>query len=279
MLMKTKTLFIAGLCMAASVANAQTEAKTYDFTKFTQEQIAEFEEAVSDGTWKNDANIYKSAEKIGKNKKPVDCTNIAKLGGGPLVNKSKKEFSFTKGLLFAVYVDKDKACKSIYPKKDTGIGNIWFNVDNKQAFKNALQLNANNIAIIIPNLTKGMKVSVRYRSTTSKQNRYLSGFNFEQGHSFVAPTGTEPGKTDHTGEGTVAQDGAAWVTSTGGGVFIYDITIKDKDGNVIPTAINNPQTQTAQDNKVYDLNGHYMGNNINALQHGMYILNGKKIIK
>lgn len=267
------------MCAVAVTMNAQETTKTYDFANLSDAQKAELTVAVNDGSWKLDDNIYKSAEKIGKNKKPVDCANIAKLGGGPLVNKSKKEFSFTKGLLFAVYVDKDKACKIIYPKKDTGIGNIWFNVDNRQAFKNALQLNANNIAIIIPNLTKGMKVSVRYRSTTSKQNRYLSGFNFEPGHSFVAPTGTEPGKTDHTGEGTVAQDGAAWVTSTGGGVFIYDITIKDKEGNVIPTAINNPQTQTAQDNKVYDLNGHYMGNNVNALQHGMYILNGKKIIK
>ncbi len=267
------------MCAVAVTMNAQETTKTYDFANLSDAQKAELKVAVDDGSWKLDKNIYKSAERIGRNKGPVDCTNIAKLGGDPLVNKSKKEFSFTKGLLFAIYVDKDKACKGIYPKKDTGIGNIWFNVDNKQAFKNSLQLNANNIAIIIPNLTKGMKVSVRYRSATSKQNRYLSGFNFEPGHSFVAPTGTEPGKTDHTGEGTVAQDGAAWVTSTGGGVFIYDITIKDKEGNVIPTAINNTQTQAAQDNKVYDLNGHYMGNNINALQHGMYILNGKKIIK
>ena len=267
------------MCAVAVTMNAQETTKTYDFANLSDAQKAELTAAVNDGSWKLDDNIYKSAERIGRNKGPVDCTNIAKLGGDPLVNKSKKEFSFTKGLLFAIYVDKDKACKGIYPKKDTGIGNIWFNVDNKQAFKNSLQLNANNIAIIIPNLTKGMKVSVRYRSATSKQNRYLSGFNFEPGHSFVAPTSTEPGKTDHTGEGTVAQDGAAWVTSTGGGVFIYDITIKDKEGNVIPTAINNTQTQAAQDNKVYDLNGHYMGNNINALQHGMYILNGKKIIK
>lgn len=269
--MKTKSLLITMMCAVAVTMNAQETTKTYDFANLSDAQKAELKVAVDDGSWKLDDNIYKSAERIGKNKKPVDCTNIAKLGGEPLVNKSKKEFSFTKGLLFAIYVDKDKACKGIYPKKDTGIGNIWFNVDNKQAFKNSLQLNANNIAIIIPNLTKGMKVSVRYRSATSKQNRYLSGFNFEPGHSFVAPTGTEPGKTDHTGEGTVAQDGAAWVTSTGGGVFIYDITIKDKEGNVIPTAINNTQTQAAQDNKVYDLNGHYMGNNINALQHGMYM--------
>lgn len=283
--MKTKSLLITMMCAVAVTMNAQETTKTYDFANLSDAQKAELKVAVDDGSWKLDKNIYKSAERIGRNKKPVDCTNIAKLGGDPLVNKSKKEFSFTKGLLFAIYVDKNKECKATYPKEETGIGNIWFNVDNTQAFKNALQLNATNLAIIIPGLKKGMKVSVRYRSTTSTKNRYLNGFNFEDGHTFVAPTDAEPGKTDHTGEGTVAADGAAWVTSTAG-IYVYDITVKDASGKVLSiddlnvlTGIGEIEAKTTADGKAYDLNGRYVGNDLNNLQRGVYIVNGKKIVK
>lgn len=283
--MKTKSLLIAMMCAVAVTMNAQEMTKTYDFANLSDAQKAELTAAVNDGSWKLDNNIYKSGQRIGKNHKPVDCTNIAELGGDLLVNAAKQEFSFAKGLLFSVYIDKSKECKGIYPDKTTGIGRIWFNVNDKQAYKNALQLNAKNLAIIIPGLKKGMKVSVRYRSTTSKQNRYLNGFNFEDGHTFVAPTDAEPGKTDHTGEGTVAADGAAWVTSTAG-IYVYDITVKDASGKVLSiddlnvlTGIGEVETKTKADDKVYDLNGRYVGNDLSNLQRGVYIVNGKKIVK
>lgn len=283
--MKTKSLLITMMCAVAVTMNAQETTKTYDFANLSDAQKAELTAAVNDGSWKLDNNIYKSGQRIGKNHKPVDCTNIAELGGEPLVNAAKESFSFAKGLLFSVYLDKSKECKGIYPNKDTGFGNIWFNVDNKQAFKNALQLNASNLAIIIPGLKKGMKVSVRYRSTTSTKNRYLNGFNFEDGHTFVAPTDAEPGKTDHTGEGTVAADGAAWVTSTAG-IFVYDITVKNASGKVLSidelnvlTGIGAIEAKTTADGKAYDLNGRYVGNDLNNLQRGVYIVNGKKIVK
>lgn len=279
MLMKTKTLFIAGLCMAASVANAQTEAKTYDFTKFTQEQIAEFEEAVSDGTWGKQENIYKNMTRIGANshtnkkKVPITVQNIVNYGG-KLTNKEGKEFTCVKGLLFGIYLDENKQFKAHYPNKKTHLGSIWFVCTPKKT--NAIRLNGNNFAIVIPNLKKGMQVSVSYRASNGKDEEFLSGYNFDSGNTFVQHPGE--GKNTHVAEGKVAEDGAAWFVTTNGGAFIYDITIKDKDGNVITTGIDNI-TQVTQDNKVYDLNGHYMGNNVNALQHGMYILNGKKIIK
>lgn len=284
--MKTKSLLITMLCAVAMTMNAQEPAKTYDFANLTDAQKAELAAGVDNGFWKMDNGIYKSGVRIGKNKKPVDYTNIAKLGGEPLRKAEKEELSFAKGLLFAVYLDTSKECKGIYPSEDTNLGNIWFNVDNAQEFKNALQLNATNVAIIIPGLKKGMKVSVRYRSTTSNQNRYLNGFNFEDGHTFVAPTDAEPGKTDHTGEGTVAADGAAWVTSTAG-IFVYDITVKDVSGNVLSidelnvlTGIDEITAKTMKaDSKVYDLNGRYMGNGLNALQRGIYIVNGRKVVK
>ena len=283
--MKTKSLLITMMCAVAVTMNAQETTKTYDFANLSDAQKAELTVAVNDGSWKLDNNVYKSGQRIGKNNKSIDCTNIAKLGGEPLVNAAKEAFSFAKGLLFSVYIDKSKECKGIYPNDKTGFGNIWFNVDNKQAFKNALQLNAKNLAIIIPGLKKGMKVSVRYRSTTSKQNRYLNGFNFEDGLTFVAPTDAEPGKTDHTGEGTVAADGAAWVTSTAG-IYVYDITVKNASGKVLSiddlnvlTGIGEIEAKTTADGKAYDLNGRYVGNDLNNLQRGVYIVNGKKIVK
>lgn len=283
--MKTKSLLITMMCAMAMTMNAQETTKTYDFANLSDAQKAELTVAVNDGSWKLDDNVYKSGQRIGKNKKPVNCTNIAELGGEPLVNAAKEAFSFAKGLLFSVYIDKSKECKSIYPNNKTGFGNIWFNIDNKQVFKNALQLNATNLAIIIPGLKKGMKVSVRYRSTTSKENRYLNGFNFEDGHTFVAPTDAEPGKTDHTGEGTVAADGAAWVTSTKG-IYVYDITVKNASGKVLSiddlnvlTGIGEIEAKTTADGKAYDLNGRYVGNDLNNLQRGVYIVNGKKIVK
>ena len=283
--MKTKSLLITMMCAMAMTMNAQETTKTYDFANLSDAQKAELTVAVNDGSWKLDDNVYKSGQRIGKNKKPVNCTNMAELGGEPLVNAAKEAFSFAKGLLFSVYIDKSKECKSIYPNNKTGFGNIWFNIDNKQVFKNALQLNATNLAIIIPGLKKGMKVSVRYRSTTSKENRYLNGFNFEDGHTFVAPTDAEPGKTDHPGEGTVAADGAAWVTSTKG-IYVYDITVKNASGKVLSiddlnvlTGIGEIEAKTTADGKAYDLNGRYVGNDLNNLQRGVYIVNGKKIVK
>ena len=283
--MKTKSLLITMMCAVAVTMNAQETTKTYDFANLSDAQKAELTVAVNDGSWKLDKNIYKSFQNIGKKHESVDCTNIAELGGGPLINGAKEAFSFAKGLLFSVYLDGSKECKPTYVNKKTGFGNIWFNVDNEQAFKNALQLNASNLAIIIPGLKKGMKVSVRYRSTTAKLNRYLNGFNFEDGHTFVAPTGTGPGKTDHTGEGTVAQDGAAWVTSTAG-IYVYDITVKNASGKVLSiddlnvlTGIGEIEAKTTADGKAYDLNGRYVGNDLNNLQRGVYIVNGKKIVK
>ena len=109
--------------------------------------------------------------------------------------------------------------------------------------------------------------------------------SFEDGHTFVKPNGTDPGSIDHTGEGTVAADGAAWVTSTNG-IYVYDITVKDASGKVLSiddlnvlTGIGAIEAKTTADGKAYDLNGRYVGNDLNNLQRGVYIMNGKKIVK
>lgn len=45
------------------------------------------------------------------------------------------------------------------------------------------------------------------------------------------------------------------------------------------TGINNIETNAAVNGKVYNLNGQYVGNSLNGLKKGIYVVNGKKVIK
>lgn len=45
------------------------------------------------------------------------------------------------------------------------------------------------------------------------------------------------------------------------------------------TGINNIEAETAVNGKVYNLNGQYVGNSLNGLKKGIYVVNGKKVIK
>ena len=45
------------------------------------------------------------------------------------------------------------------------------------------------------------------------------------------------------------------------------------------TGINNIETNAAVNGKVYNLNGQYVGNSLNGLKKGIYVMNGKKVIK
>lgn len=45
------------------------------------------------------------------------------------------------------------------------------------------------------------------------------------------------------------------------------------------TGINNIETETTVNGKVYNLNGQYVGNSLNGLKKGIYVVNGKKVIK
>ena len=45
------------------------------------------------------------------------------------------------------------------------------------------------------------------------------------------------------------------------------------------TGINNIETEATINGKVYNLNGQYVGNSLNGLKKGIYVVNGKKVIK
>ena len=45
------------------------------------------------------------------------------------------------------------------------------------------------------------------------------------------------------------------------------------------TGINNIETEATVNGKVYNMNGQYVGNSLNGLKKGIYVVNGKKVIK
>lgn len=49
--------------------------------------------------------------------------------------------------------------------------------------------------------------------------------------------------------------------------------------DVETTGINSIETEAAVNGKVYNLNGQYVGNSLNGLKKGIYVVNGKKVIK
>ena len=50
--------------------------------------------------------------------------------------------------------------------------------------------------------------------------------------------------------------------------------------NTAPTAINGIYVDTkAQDSRVYSIDGRFLGNDVNALGKGLYIVGGKKVVK
>ena len=66
------------------------------------------------------------------------------------------------------------------------------------------------------------------------------------------------------------------ITHTDGLIsFVFKNQLKNK----VPTAITTLDMKKSSSNNIYDLNGRYVGTDINNLQKGIYIINGKKVVK
>ena len=172
-----------------------------------------------------------------------------------------EELEGTKGLYFGSY----------YKPSD---GYYTFGNNAKvRIYSNCIRLYSNGAAIGIKNLKKGYTVTIK---TNSKDTNYLQiGYNLTStGDGFAANSATNTA--------TVDADGDVFVYATGA-LYVYSITITDTDGKVITTGITKPNTavQTSNaDNAIYNLQGQRMpGNDVDALPSGIYIVNGKKIIK
>ena len=61
-------------------------------------------------------------------------------------------------------------------------------------------------------------------------------------------------------------------------LFIEDVYFSQSTQRAIATFINQTDTTTAKEKKVYTLDGRYVGNNTRGLAKGVYIINGKKTV-
>lgn len=83
---------------------------------------------------------------------------------------------------------------------------------------------------------------------------------------------TAEGKLAKINEGTTMKGLRAY--------FVFPVNVAAKlnfDGET--TGINNIETEATVNGKVYNLNGQYVGNSLNGLKKGIYVVNGKKVIK
>lgn len=83
-----------------------------------------------------------------------------------------------------------------------------------------------------------------------------------------------------TAEGKLAKINANTTMKGLRAYFVFPVNVAAKlnfDGET--TGINNIETNAAVNGKVYNLNGQYVGNSLNGLKKGIYVVNGKKVIK
>ena len=84
-----------------------------------------------------------------------------------------------------------------------------------------------------------------------------------------------------TAEGKLAKINAGTTMKGLRAYFVFPTTTAaaklNFDGET--TGINNIETNATVNGKVYNLNGQYVGNSLNGLKKGIYVVNGKKVIK
>ncbi len=237
------------------------QGKTWDFAIASpaDEQLLQ-----NDANWtsKNDGgrNYYVNQQSIGSTSgttqvDPPDIRNYC----APLT-AGDTELAFTKGLLFGLY----------YNGKCKQIGTEKMMICTDDGYR-ALRLNINGLAIVIPDCKKGQQVIIHSKSTTSTIARYinvLANLNIQKG--FAAPD--DPSVVQES-SGTVLKDGDV-VLSAVNGNFLYDITLKDANGNTIPAGISTivTKSRSCSNDAIYNLSGQ----RVTGAYKGIVIRNGRK---
>lgn len=237
--------------------------KTWDFTTPSPDDVQRIQSAndwvqTTSGNYRFYSNLQSIGLSSGTN--TVAPENV-KLYSSPLM-AANQEISMTRNLLFGIYVN--GLCKPL------GTDKIMIGLDNGNR---CLRLNASAIAVVIPNCKKGQQVIIHSKSTTSTIARYIkatSNLNIRAG--FAPPS--DPSQVQES-VGVVINDGDV-VLTTENGNYLYDITVKDADGNV-RTGVDE-QTKMSMDhrsNSSYNLAGQRIGREYK----GLVIRNGKKYVQ
>lgn len=272
-------IVVAALTFTVNM-NAQTDAKTWDFTTMSDADKTAFEANIAKGgEWTVDGNWWYNLKAVGQNSKDVVAyEDIYQLNATkPLYTdiQTKAEAEYTKGLHFGVWIGGDEAT----PAKTKAIYKNF----KIQSDKNRIYLAGANFIIVIPSLKAGDMVEVTMAGNSKDESRYLASMNLKP--AFKGQEANYDMK--FLRKAKVVKDGNVVLRSTGG-VYVYDITVKDQDGNVktkdaiaATTGIEKVVSATthSENTNIYDLNGRNLGKDLSKLSKGIYIINGKKIIK
>lgn len=161
------------------------------------------------------------------------------------------------------------------------IGTIEGNVIN---LKDATKIEAGMPYLVMP--TTGDIVNPSFKSVTITEISAKEAGNAD--YKFVGTYSPKPIAEDDfgkiwgvTAEGKLAKINANTTMKGLRAYFVFPTTTAatklNFDGET--TGINNIETNAAVNGKVYNLNGQYVGNSLNGLKKGIYVVNGKKVIK
>lgn len=182
---------------------------------------------------------------------------------------------------FCVPFDTEIAGTALEGATVKAIGTVVGNVIN---LENATKIEAGVPYLVMP--TTGDIVNPTFKSVTiteiSAKEAGNTDYKFVGTYSPKTITVDEFGKIwGVTAEGKLAKINANTTMKGLRAYFVFPTTTAaaklNFDGET--TGINSIETNAAVNGKVYNLNGQYVGNSLNGLKKGIYVVNGKKVIK
>ena len=185
---KIQLLFTLLFCMIFASANAQT----WDFTTMSEADKAL---CAADANWLLGTDRY--------------CY-LLELSNAPLTANGT-ELAYAKGLKFTAGAASEKA---------EGKAKIRLNYGSSR-----LELNGTNVAMIIPGLKAGQKVTVKCKSGKTNEARGLNATNLTP----VSGSFNSTSADDQTNVGTVTADGDVQLT-TSAGMYIYSVEVAENGG-------------------------------------------------
>lgn len=204
------------------------------------------------------------------------------------VNKGKTvDVALTRTLVtnkwntFCVPFDTEFAGTALEGATVKAVGNIEGNVIN---LKDADKIEAGLPYLVMP--TTGDIVNPTFKNVTISVTTPIEAGNDE--YKFVGTYSTktitkgefgkiwgvtDKGKLAKINEGTTMKGLRAYF------VFPTNTAAAKLNFDGETTGINSIETEATVNGKVYNLNGQYVGNSLNGLKKGIYVVNGKKVIK
>lgn len=272
-LLSKSVLSLCLLMMVALTAKAQDATTTYNFRSLPAIDSLLFDGDTDNWTLVTDGN----------NKYFTNKTELGKYHGEKGADADINDF---KKYFFKLNIDgsEPQTYAGLWFGKYyvTGAGHRAFGTfpagkNQLRFYTNRLGLWSGGAAFAIDNLKKGQTVEIVTRS--AKNGNYLVPSNLDITDGFAEITLAQINK-DVTSTGTVVEDGACVFYATNG-IYVYTITVKDAKGNVV-TAIDAPaiaRAAKAAPMGVYNLQGQRVADSAANLPNGLYIVNGKKVVK